>query len=661
LQLNDISEIAQSQNNIALVHRNFGDYNSALNYFQQSLNNLRKVGNSSLIANCLNQIGSIYLKQNRYDLALENYLNALKIRQTNNDPTQIAQSLNNIGLIYDEIGNYEKALDFYNKSLAIKIDITDYKELANTIHIICNLYYKLKKYNEALDKYTQALSLREKIGDKMSIAVSLKSLGNVYLELGDKSKSLIFLKESLKLRDEVGDAKGVSEIYNDIGNYYMSISEYDLALENFLQTIKLSEKTNDKYITALASRKIGEIYLKKGKSNEGIDYINKSLELGEELEHLEMIKNAYYVLFQFYNKTDNKDKALSNFINYSVIKDSILAQVNNQEILETQMKFELEKSQSELSRVETEINELTSEKKIKDLELKRQKNLRNLLIIISLLSTISIVLIMRQFLMKRKTNKILKEKINEVNYSNKLLQESESSLKILNATKDKFFSIIAHDIKNPFNALYSLAGYVWKNFDSYKPHELKKYFELIYNSAEELMELLENLLYWSRTQRGKIEFNPIDINLNDVAQKTISLQKMTADKKNIKIVSPIEPTLLIYADRDMLTTILRNLVSNAIKFSNAGGVIILNAEKGLKSTIVSVIDNGIGISEQDIKKLFRLDIHFSTSGTSEELGSGLGLILCREFVEKHSGEIWVESELGKGSTFKFTIPNKENE
>ncbi len=260
--------------------------------------------------------------------------------------------------------------------------------------------------------------------------------------------------------------------------------------------------------------------------------------------------------------------------------------------------------------------------------------------------------------MKRKTNRVLKKNIEEINKSNKLLQESESSLKILNATKDKFFSIVAHDIKNPFTALYSLTGYVSKNFDSYQHQDLKKYFEMIHSSAEELLELLENLLYWSRSQRGKIEFTPTNFYLDSIAQKIISLQKMTADKKNIKIISSVEPSLQVFADQDMLTTILRNLISNAVKFSNVGGVVIIMAEKGSTTTTISVIDNGIGISKQDIEKLFRIDIHYSTSGTSEEVGSGLGLILCHEFVEKHNGRIWVESELGKGSTFKFTIPNK---
>jgi len=657
LRLNDISEVAQSQNNIALVYRNLGEYNNALDYFHQSLNNLKKVGNNSLIANCLNQIGSIYLKLNQYDLALENYLNSLKIRQELKDQVQIAASLNNIGIIYEEIGNYEKALDYYTKSLNIKTNITDNKELANTLHIIGNLFFKLKKYQEALDKYTQALVLREKIGDKMSIAASLKSLGNVYLELGDKSKSLIYLNESLKIRDEIGDAKGVNEVLNDIGNYYLSFSNYDLALESFLKTIKLAEKTGDKYLTALACRKAGEIYLKKGNINEGLNLILRSLEIGQEIEHLEMIKNAYYSLFQHYNKFGNKDKALLNYINYSVIKDSIFAQVNDQRILETQMKFEIEKSQTELSRIEDEINELTSEKKIKDLELQKQKNLRDLLIIISFLSTISIILILRSFLLKRRTNRLLKDKINEINNSNKLLIESESNLKILNATKDKFFSIIAHDIKNPFNALYGLTDFVSKNFDTYSPQEIKNYFDLIHNSAEELLELLENLLHWSRTQRGKMEFHPILLNLNDIVQKIISLQKISADKKNIKIVSSIEPSLNIIADPDMITAIFAIIISNAVKFSYPSCVVIIMAEKGSQSTVVSIIDSGVGISEQDIEKLFRIDVHYSTSGTSEEQGSGLGLILCHEFVEKHNGKIWVESELNKGSTFKFTIPN----
>ncbi|MFP4023713.1 MAG: tetratricopeptide repeat protein [Thiohalospira sp.] len=657
--IDDIAGIAQSQKNIALVYQNNNDNQLALDFMKKSLSNYQKVGNKTLIANCLNQMGNVYRKINVLDQALETYLNALKIRQEVGNNSQIAASLNNIGIIYDEINNYKKALDFYTQSLELKNELGDNKDIAYAHHIIGNTYLNLNQYTKALENYIRALELREKIDDKIGIATSLKSLGNVYLKLNDLEKSLIYLNEALKIREEIGDMKGVSDVLNDLGNYYFTTNNYLKAADYFKQTIDITEKTGDQYLNALCSRKLGEIYLSQGYDIEGFELIEKSLTIGQLIDNFELIKNAYYSLYYYYDKRGDKTRALDYFINYSVIKDSIIARNNSQKILEIQMNYELGKSQSEILRIEEEISELTAEKTIRELELKRQKYARNLSILITLITLISGLIILIQFLLKRKTNILLQEKIKEVDQSNQRLKESEENLKILNATKDKFFSIIAHDIRNPFNAVYGLTEHLAKNFDQFSKDELKTPIELIHQSADDLLELLDNLLHWSRAQRGKLEFVPREVNLHDIVNKNINLLKINAEKKAIEIISEIKPKEEIIADYDMLMAIFRNLISNAIKFSYKNSKVYIKSEDSNNEKVISVIDQGIGITSENIKKLFRIDIHYSTTGTSEEQGSGLGLILCREFVEKHGGKIWVESEENKGSTFKFTIPKEQ--
>jgi signal transduction histidine kinase len=626
---------------------------------KKSLLNYNKIGNKVYIASCLNHIGNIYRKTKMFDLSLEHYLNALRLRQEVGDQSQIAKSLYNIGLIYDEINNYKKALDFYKQSLEIKKSLGDDKETAYAYYVTGNTYLKLKQHNLALENFIKSLALREKIKDKTGIAISLKSLGKVYLELNDYEKSLIYYNEALDISNEIGNIKNVSEILNDIGDFYQTIGDYNNAADYFKQTIELTEKAGYQYLNALSSRKLGEIYVKQGKEMEGFDLIKKSLTIGQLIDNFELIKNAYYALYYYYDLSGDKTRALNYYINYSVIKDSIIAQNNAQKILEIQMKYELEKSQTELSRIEKEISELTAEKRIRELELKKQKNVRNLSFLIALITFISGIIIFIQFLLKRKTNILLQQKIKEVDESNQRLKESEKRLKISNATKDKFFSIIAHDIRNPFNAIYGLTQYLSQNFDVLSKKELEKPIELIYQSADELLELLDNLLHWSRTQRGKMEFCPKTLDLHEMVKKNINLLKMNADKKNIEVISDIKPNTMISADYDILTTVFRNLISNAIKFSYENSKVFIKAEESAKEITISVIDEGVGISKENIQKLFRIDIHYSTTGTSEEQGSGLGLILCREFVEKHGGKIWVESEENKGSTFKFTLPKKQ--
>lgn len=236
------------------------------------------------------------------------------------------------------------------------------------------------------------------------------------------------------------------------------------------------------------------------------------------------------------------------------------------------------------------------------------------------------------------------------------LKEIEEELQELLITKDKFFSIIAHDLKNPFNSIIGLAQLLVHGYDRLSPEKIKYFHQNLYQISKNGYELLVNLLEWSRSQMGTIQFNPSKINLYGLVEETYSLYSSKANQKEITLTNHTNENSEIYADQNMLKTILRNFVSNALKFTDRGGAIEI-AEKdidGFKE--ISVRDTGIGIDANDIKKLFRLDENYTTLGTEEESGTGLGLILCKEFVEKHGGKIWIESKIGFGSKFNFTLP-----
>lgn len=237
------------------------------------------------------------------------------------------------------------------------------------------------------------------------------------------------------------------------------------------------------------------------------------------------------------------------------------------------------------------------------------------------------------------------------------LKKSETELKEANTTKDKFFSIIAHDLKNPLGSFRAISKLLFEDFDSFEESEKREFIEVMKNSADSLYRLLENLLEWSRAQRGKIEFNPIEFNLKLLSIQIFNLLKGSAENKKIVLVNKIPTTFPIFADENMLNTVLRNLITNAIKFTNQGGKITLDAIYENNEINISVSDSGVGMNSETINKLFRIDTKVSALGTNNETGTGLGLILCKEFVEKHGGKIWVESEIGKGSTFYFSLPN----
>jgi signal transduction histidine kinase len=226
----------------------------------------------------------------------------------------------------------------------------------------------------------------------------------------------------------------------------------------------------------------------------------------------------------------------------------------------------------------------------------------------------------------------------------------------LNADKDLFISILAHDLRSPFTAILGLSDLLIENIRGYEIDEIESLLKNIKNASLDTFNLLEDLLKWTSTQSGKIPFNPQMLSCEDVCKTVLATLNRNAVSKNITISNNIGKETYVFADIDMLKTVLRNLISNSIKFSNNGGIININTEEQPGAMIISISDNGIGIKPEKLAKLFDISHRQTTTGTAEETGTGLGLILCKEFIEKNNGKIWVESECGKGSNFKFSLP-----
>jgi len=249
--------------------------------------------------------------------------------------------------------------------------------------------------------------------------------------------------------------------------------------------------------------------------------------------------------------------------------------------------------------------------------------------------------------------------VTERELAAKKLEKYSQELAEINETKDKFFNIIAHDLKSPFNTILGFSELLVDDYNQMEEEQIKKYLLSIQKSSQHACNLIDNLLLWARTQSGTIDFYPDTIDLNDIVNQNLSLFENVAKTKNITMISKNKQSCFIYADRNMIDTVVRNLVANAIKFTPLNGNIMVEVNETQASVEISVSDTGVGIPEQHIPDLFRMESKYTTLGTAKEKGTGMGLMLCKEFVEKHGGNIWVESQMGKGSVFTFTIPKRE--
>jgi PAS domain S-box-containing protein len=251
---------------------------------------------------------------------------------------------------------------------------------------------------------------------------------------------------------------------------------------------------------------------------------------------------------------------------------------------------------------------------------------------------------------------LLEERARELAHLNAQLAESERRLKDLNLSKDKLFSIIAHDLKSPFQSLLGLSGILVEEFDDLSSEERTRFIKDINSTLKNQFKLVENLLDWSRLQTGRMIYSPEKINLLETVESNFQLFKPKAVSKNIALIHKVPPEIFVFADAYMLESILQNLISNAIKFTKAGGKVTVLAEEDNNIVNISIVDTGIGISHLDIEKIFKLDIQHTTLGTEDEKGTGLGLIICKELIEKNGGKIWIESEIGNGTKFFVELP-----
>ena len=563
---------------------------------------------------------------------------------------------------------------------------------ATSLYMIGNAYYLLGDYSNSMDHYLQALGIRETLGDSSNLAGSYNNIGAVYLHMDDNQKALEYFKRSGDIFNAMGDDHQLFPILNNIGAVYADISILDTAFQYFTLAYEIAERSGDQTNRAIALANLGETTLSMGlytqseeyqmkayeishklgdkgmmatvKTNLGKLYIKRkdfstalvsfqeSLLLAREINSLPLMQENYQSLSELYARRGEYKQALNLYKMFSAVKDSLISQEGLMQIKEMELKFSAAAFQQE-------IELLRKDKEIQSLKQTRLKyGIISLMVLILTLVLIFLLYFQRNRL-KKETNRLLEEKNSELEKANKKLQQSEKNLIELNSTKDKLVSIIGHDLRNPLNALLGFSELISGNSRDYSAEEIQKYSKIINEAAKNIHMLIENLLEWSRSQSGNIEFSPRETKLAPVIGEIVKIFEIQSDKKNISINTEIAEDILVFADVNLLSTVLRNLINNAVKFTPKKGSVLITAEQTGEGVSVSIQDSGVGMTETQLDNLFSLVHGPSTPGTADEKGTGLGLILCKEFIDKHEGRIWAESKSGKGSTFTFFLPKQK--
>jgi signal transduction histidine kinase/uncharacterized protein HemY len=607
-ELENKKGIVEAWNTMAIVYNKQGDFEKAMDHSKKALEMAEELEAKTLIADTLNNMANAYSYQGNYYQALEYYFRSLKIKEELEDKLGIISTHINIGDFYLRQADYPQAEKHYNNALETSRELKDEHNIGWAYNKIGDFYFEKEDYKKAEEYYSKSLKIREELGVRYEIAESYSSLGRIDLRQGNYRQALAYFSKSLEINEEIGNTPGIASSCQAIGKCFHHLGEKSKAIKNLTRAFTIAKDINTPEIERKAAEGLSTAYA-------GQNQFKKAYQ--------------YHVLFKETSDSLRNDEYIRRFT-------------------QLQMQHDFEKTQREQAMKQKE-KDLQ-----KEAELRRQKILRYAYFIGFLFMSLLAVAIFRSFRIKQKANRLLAKQQEEIKNQRDKLHE-------LNVTKDKFFSIIAHDLKNPFSALIGFSKTMITEFEHFQKEQIKEFLQSVYKSSENTYNLLENLLEWARSQTGKLQWNPVKVELGEVANYTIDLLKRNATNKNIELQNEMNGKTFVFTDKNILYTVFRNLISNAIKFTPEGGVVSIGSREVNNFIEVRVADTGIGIAEEDIKKLFRIDVHFSRSGTGNEQGTGLGLILCKEFIEKSGGKIWVESQVGKGSTFIFTFPAMERQ
>ncbi len=645
-------------NNLARAYLQQKNNEEAIQSLSTALEIANKIADPLTQARIQNEMGNIYLNVNNFSESLRRYLLALKLRQSYGKEDDIARTMVNIALVYRKIGLHKNAQKYVEDAKKLVENIEVKSDLR--IYIYQNLghiMYDQKKFEEAIKTYRIALDLSEKKGDETQIVKLLKNIAQCSLEWGKISQARNAITQSIKIALRNNQNNELAESYNTLGNIERAAKNYQLAISHFNLAAEKYQKASNLEGKALCLRKIGEIQIIQKNYKEAQKKINQSINIGIQSKNYYLVSFGYQTLSELFKKQGNYAKALALYQKHIGIRDSLESIKLSEKNMEAHLNLELDKTKSEIKLIESEVETLRTRVELDKERLDRQRTQRKLLI--TLVAFLLFIAISALFLFNQKKNlaRLQREKYEEVSRINDMLVKSQAELQQTIKTKDKLFSIIAHDLRSPFTALLGLSEVLASNAENLKVDEVKDFALHINKSANEVLSLTENLLSWARSQTGKLTLSPKTTNLKELLNKTASIARIPAQEKSIDIEISCSDDLTLFVDEDTLTTTIRNLLSNAIKFTPTGGKITVRVFRNTSEIAIQVSDTGVGIAPENINKLFKLD-GFTTKGTNSENGTGLGLMLCKEFTEANGGTISVQSIMNHGTTFTITFPLK---
>ena len=632
----DEPHLAYIQHYRGIFYMSLRDQEQAKIFQSAALKLAQEADNNQLTAKILIELGKLESTKGNNSGALGFYFSAVKAAENAGDHRTMGACYSLMGNIYRILGEYDNAIHYITEAE------TQYSIIGFSVgkawveYSLANIYKDLELYDEALEYLYKSMAVYEvsKEADSLGVAICLDQIGDIYFNQNLFERARVYVLRSHKIHAKANNTHGRAITFKNLGKIEYKLSNFKKALDDLNQARMLKDGGKDVLVLSQIYEYIGRSLFALGHQQAGIDSAKVGLKMATEAQQRRMEKRLYGVLASMYHEYGDLETAYEYLTLQTTLTDLLAERLALVKITGMKNFHEREDRQRQL-------NTLNFENQFIKMKLEKQKTTQLLLGAIILSAIVFLIVLIFMYLSKRKA--LL------------LVDEQREELESLVATKNKFFSIISHDLRGPLGGTMQLMSTMIDLLPKLSNDKILELLESMNDTSKKTFQLLENLLVWSSFQTGAMQVNLVEISLAKAVNAELSVHSDKINMKSIKFKNMIEEDMMVQSDPDMLGTILRNLISNAIKFTPNGGKLTFLAENAGSQILVKVRDTGIGIPASQHKAIFSLENKYRTRGTNGEESSGLGLILVREFVEEMGGHISIESVENEGTTFTFSL------
>lgn len=655
----DQNKLVDLNNEIAYTYETIS-IDSSLIYGKKAINLAEQINYSNGLGMAHLHVARVSAQIGEMKIALEHYDKAINIFSDESDSLNLLDTYKGISYVTSYSDNQLASLAYNKKALNLAEKLKDTLSLSIIYKNIARIYKRLDNYESAIHYFEKTIEIEKKTQIPEDMAITYSNMGILKVQNEKFSEAAADYQKIKELLPKIENNYAVAYLYLSLAGYYTAINEYELPKQYLAKADQICTKNKYQHLQARVYQQYGELYLNKKLHKKSIQYFDKGIILYEAIGVTAEYPRIYKMKAIAYAQLGQHPKAYQSLQKAIAAIDSLKTKKAASFLNE----FEVQKAKEELNRqnMELALKEQQTENDAIKINNKYHIAISTILLLILIISIVT-----RFFIKSKKYNHKLEYQHKLINKQKALLEEniqklelSEENLQKLNATKDKFFSIIAHDLRSPFNSILGFNNELANHYVEYDDDERLEMINHVGDVSKSTYSLLENLLTWSRSQSGFIQLKKEAHPIKNLVNESISPNIAAAELKKINVINNIDDALMVWADKETIKIVISNLFNNAVKFCNAEGVIYLSSKINNGMIEICTRDNGIGMSEKIINDLFNIEKNIQREGTNAEKGTGLGLILCQEFVHKNAGQIWAKSKVNVGSEMYISLPLYEN-